>query len=93
MSDQKDYKGRPIPEGEMPTDKFLAWVIEPAMSNDYDAVIIRNYRKAIEYAQDVVEMLMDSTDQDELRDSVTVTIWLQETCQQTLDEDLETFYA
>lgn len=53
-----DHTGRHIIRRNKGTDTIKVWRIEPTMS-DGDFVVIRSYQNAMQYAQDVVEYLMD----------------------------------
>lgn len=59
-----DHHGRPVPPDETPETVVTVWEIEPSMDSSYDYCVIRCYQDAVNYAQSVVEMLMDDPDQE-----------------------------
>lgn len=61
-----DWRGLPVPECESLDERFLVWVIEtPEAKCD---IYIRSYHEAIKYAQNLIEQLMDSTEEEELKE-------------------------
>jgi hypothetical protein len=58
----RDFHGHPVADDETVETVIDVWEIEPAINADYDFAVIRCYQQAVEYAQRVVETLMDDSD-------------------------------
>lgn len=78
MTDELDAQGLPIPPDEADDTIIEVWEIEPTTGlsmNDHDAdtVVERDYHKAQEMAETVINAVMDECEQGQKR---TVTVRL-----------------
>lgn len=60
----QDYHGEPIPTAETPDTQITVWEISPALNTDFDSCVIRPYHDFVDYAQRVIEQIMDNPDQE-----------------------------
>jgi len=79
MFDQYDFEGNPLPEKEDPHTIVTVWKVTPHCDKSYDYCVIRDYHRAMLWAQSLVETIMDDDD----RIPVTIKI---ETVQMELFE-------
>jgi len=59
---EKQWDGEPAPTNETPDALIKVWQISPHTDRSYDCCIIRDYHKAMKWAQDLVETVMDDDD-------------------------------
>jgi len=73
-----DWDGRPVPDNEPDDKEIMVWEIEPAHTSEYDGVLIRDYRKAMQYARERLESIMDGAgyEEEDLKEGVSVTVKL-----------------
>ncbi len=65
MKEQKDWQGRDVPADETDDTIISVWEIEPHTSDAYTSGLVRGYQDACEFAKNVLEGIMDDTDNEE----------------------------
>jgi len=78
----RNWRGEEVTETEEPNQVITVWKITPHLDTSYDHCLVRGYQDAVEYAKDVLTILMDDTER-ELPIKVVI-----DRCEMTVDDYL-----